>query len=283
MPGRLSVRGGVGGFTLVELLVVIGIIAMLISILLPSLNKARQSAQAAACLSNLRQVGMAIVMYANENKGLLPPMIVSTSWTLDVEGTPAPCYVTWFGGFRLSDKKWLPNTSPLAKFWGGTANVAGCPTFNDFHNLRMHYGPVDYAYNSIAGGHNTMPAIQPTRQTKLSQFRNTTEKALVWDSARYIAGAFDRTPFGYPTTGIATVANAGVPVAGADTPDPNFHGRHSNKGNVCWMDGHASAFTPYYFTSYTPGGPDGAIAKRYLIGNIDDDKNQATNEHYGFQ
>ena len=59
------------GFTLVELLVVIAIIAVLIALLLPSLNKARRAAKAIQCMSNLRQLGAAYIMYADGNKAVV--------------------------------------------------------------------------------------------------------------------------------------------------------------------------------------------------------------------
>jgi prepilin-type N-terminal cleavage/methylation domain-containing protein/prepilin-type processing-associated H-X9-DG protein len=76
-----------GGFTLVELLVVIGIIAVLISILLPALNKAREQAKQTQCLSNLRQIGTAAQMFANEHRQHVP--LAATMYSIN-KGYPYP-------------------------------------------------------------------------------------------------------------------------------------------------------------------------------------------------
>src|SRR5262245_46909820 len=96
-------RPGARGFTLVEVLVVVGIIAVLIGMLMPALGRAREHARATNCLSNLRQINQAFLMFANENKGYLPQIGPggTGSEMIDVTGTgaaPVNVLVRWFGG-----------------------------------------------------------------------------------------------------------------------------------------------------------------------------------------
>jgi len=109
------------GFTLVELLVVIGIIAILVALLLPALSKAREQAKIMLCVSNLRQVGMGFTMYADANGGTLAPAaypVPNAVYTLP------PGEVT-NGSF--STPVWRDLISPFVTK-GGSAEVFRCPS-----------------------------------------------------------------------------------------------------------------------------------------------------------
>jgi prepilin-type N-terminal cleavage/methylation domain-containing protein len=99
-----SARGGRDGFTLVELLVVIGIIAVLMAMLLPAVKRAREQAQLTACQNNLRQIGLAIQMYANDNRDRFPDPNATGNYTFRMRP-----------GFRTpGDPGALPETYGLA-------------------------------------------------------------------------------------------------------------------------------------------------------------------------
>jgi prepilin-type N-terminal cleavage/methylation domain-containing protein/prepilin-type processing-associated H-X9-DG protein len=118
------------GFTLVELLVVIGIIAVLMSLLLPAMNMAREQAKRTVCLSNLQGAGKSLLMYSNSNKGRLPVHRGTTYWLWDLPTDTRDAMVSngmvrhtfycpsgdmqdsdalwdWQGGYTVSGYFWL--------------------------------------------------------------------------------------------------------------------------------------------------------------------------------
>lgn len=91
----LKPRPRAKGFTLIELLVVISIIALLIAILLPALRSAREVARRSVCASNIRQVGLGITLYANDNDEWLPSSTLYTYPQVDAAGDPYGTYFTY--------------------------------------------------------------------------------------------------------------------------------------------------------------------------------------------
>jgi len=231
------------GFTLVELLVVIGIIALLIAILMPALSRAREQTQRVSCLSNLRQLGTAMMMYVQDNKGRFPAAGV---------GVMDEDWIYWHAG-RNRDE------APLVRYHGGKfiEKLYRCPS-DVIENRRTMTPGLDFSYTinwNIAWypGRGLPPEIYPPKVTTIV---NPSNKILFIDESWETIDDACWAPenwFGDTQNMLSIRHDKQAEKAKNISPDEVLR---AGRGNVAFADGHCDyisrkdALDPNFFDPY---------------------------------
>ena len=225
-------RQRAGAFTLIELLVVIAIIAILASMLLPALAKAKQKGIQVKCNSNIRQLGIAIHMYADDNRDVFPDCTGNAAWPWDLPAAAANAFVRN----------------------GGTRNILYCPGFSKQDNDTLWAfttGTTNELAKDGAGGYRvtgyafTFKGAGGVRPTNITEGLNPAPWRMR-DGSSYNPGPSERVNAADGTLSngddeVNRYKNNYTQVDGGwkGHRSPHLNGRIPSGGNVLYLDGHA--------------------------------------------
>lgn len=255
ISSRLKLRTPLAsGFTLVELLVVIAIIALLIALLLPTLGRARRQAQRVACLSNLRQVGAALISYASHHKGWFPAPAGMLSGPFPED------WVHWQPDRDLDDSSIRP--------FLGDMRVLKCPSVTEQPNRTAGPGhpqppypyPFSYSVNnrftgSSAGSRFGGVSWSP-RPCKLGHCRNPSIKILALEEDTTAINDGEWWAGNGTEPSVSVYHDVGRERRSIHPTEPDWP---RGRGHVVFADGHADMFprAKTLFTAYINPRHDG--------------------------
>lgn len=227
-------------FTLVELLVVIAVIAILASLLLPALSRAKAKGNATKCISNLKQWGIAGIGYFDDNEGFLPLESSRTNGGVDME--------LW-GDVQASPDAWynaVPDrpASSMVGFPFYKASLFHCPSARFPSGVEQ----LPNAYFSLAM--NSKLIMPPTFGPHFSIRADTIQQP--WSTPWILDSRVSEAE--YNVGGVQTLTRLGQPAIFST----RFAARHNQRGNMVFFDGHVSAQLGTDIVETRPGFPPGS-------------------------